>query len=270
MHSVARRGFDSSGANGLYDRARPSYPEEVVDQMLSAPRARGPLRIAEVGAGTGIATRLLLEGAHSHGGLARMHAFDPSTGMLHHLQQSLFGTPDGPGLVEKLKLEGKLASDAQVLIGEGAFDSFQAGADNDLVVIAQAWHWCPDFDQALAHIATQLRPGGVLALVWNLEDRDAAPWIAKLRDLYEKFEDGAPQYRHMAWKKMYKTPSFEKYFTELEPTHQLRKLPTTFDGVVDRMLSKSYVSVLPDEQKERLAQDAFRILSAPDSETGRE
>lgn len=168
-------------------------PEEVVDQMLSAPRARGPLRIAEVGAGTGIATRLLLEGAHSHGGLARMHAFDPSTGMLHHLQQSLFGTPDGPGLVEKLKLEGKLASDAQVLIGEGAFDSFQAGADNDIVVIAQAWHWCPDFDQALAHIATQLRPGGVLALVWNLEDRDAAPWIAKLRDLYEKFEDGAPQ-----------------------------------------------------------------------------
>lgn len=76
--------------------------------------------------------------------------------------------------------------------------------------------------------------------------------------------------RHMAWKKMYKTPSFEKYFTELEPTHQLRKLPTTFDGVVDRMLSKSYVSVLPDEQKERLVQDAHRILSAPDSETGRE
>ena len=87
--------------------------------MLSPPQARGPLRIAEVGAGTGIATRLLLEGAHSHGGLARMHAFDPSTGMLHHLQQSLFGTPDGPGLVEKLKLEGKLASDAQVLVGDG-------------------------------------------------------------------------------------------------------------------------------------------------------
>lgn len=168
-------------------------PAEAIDTILSAPRATQPLRIVEVGAGTGIATRLLLGAAHRHGGLARLHAFDLSEGMLTHLRSSLFDTADAPGLVPELMEQGMLARDAHVLVDQGAFDTYAAGSDNDLVVIAQAWHWCPDFERAIAHIASTLRPDGVLALVWNLEDREGAPWVAALRDLYEQYEDGVPQ-----------------------------------------------------------------------------
>lgn len=242
---------------------------EVIDAILDAPKATRPLRIAEVGAGTGIATRLLLEGGARHGGIARLDAFDPSDGMLQHLRASLFGASGARGVVDALKERGQLARDAAVRAEEGAFDSFDAGADNDLVVIAQAWHWCPDFDKALAHIAHALRPGGVLALLWNLEDREGAAWTAQLRDLYEQYEDGAPQYRHMRWMQMVDTPSFAAHFAPLEPVHQRRTLPTTLDGVIDRMLSKSYISVLPDDEKARLVARARAIFAAPDAATGR-
>lgn len=145
-------------------------PPEMIRQLLAAPGTRSP-RVVEVGAGTGIATRLLLQESAHVGGLSSLAAFDPSLGMLKHLRRTLGN--DEAGLVADLKAQGQLRPDTRVWAAEGAFDDFQAGCDNDLVVIAQAWHWCPDFDAALRHIAASLRPGGVLALLWNLEDRDA-------------------------------------------------------------------------------------------------
>lgn len=65
-----------------------------------------------------------------------------------------------------------------------------------LVIISlsfQAWHWCPNFNLALSSISKSLKPGGILALIWNLEDRETAPWVGKLRDFYEVHEDNTPQ-----------------------------------------------------------------------------
>lgn len=137
--------------------------------MLEAPKA--PVRrIAELGAGTGIATELLLRESAKCGPLQSLQAFDPSPGMLSQLVAKL--GDDQHGLVAELKRSGHLSPSATVTAAPGAFDTFDAGDAVDLVVVAQAWHWCPDFNRALAHIAASLRPGGVLALLWNLEDRD--------------------------------------------------------------------------------------------------
>lgn len=148
-------------------------PPTMIRQLRAAPGTRSP-RVVEVGAGTGIATRLLLQESAHVGGLSSLGAFDPSRGMLEHLRRVL-GNNDA-GLVADLKAQGRLRPETRVWADEGAFDDFQAGSENDLVVIAQAWHWCPDFDAALRHIAASLRPGGVLALLWNLEDREAGMW----------------------------------------------------------------------------------------------
>ena len=51
----------------------------------------------------------------------------------------------------------------------------------DTVLVAQAFHWF-DQDVALAEIARVLKPGGGLGLVWNEDDSDAAPWLAKVVD----------------------------------------------------------------------------------------
>ena len=55
----------------------------------------------------------------------------------------------------------------------------------------QAFHWVGhDGRAAVEEIARVLKPGGVWALIWNLEDRDV-PWIAQIREKYEQFEQGA-------------------------------------------------------------------------------
>ena len=36
---------------------------------------------------------------------------------------------------------------------------------------SQAFHWCPDYDKAAREFARILKPDGIVALIWNLEDR---------------------------------------------------------------------------------------------------
>lgn len=274
IHKVARGGFDSSGGSGLYDRARPSYPPAAISTIVAEATSENasPLRIVELGAGTGIATRMLLAAATSTAadgtpppGISRFTAIEPSAGM-----RSAFGSTIIESAVRKLQQKGSLSPNVDVTVEDGAFERFDAGSNNDVVVIAQAWHWCQDFDQALAQIAQSLRPGGVLALIWNLERRDAAPWVAQIRDLYEKFEDNAPQYRHMTWKAMYQSPSFAQFFTADEPRHYERSLPATIQGVIDRVLSKSYISLLSQDQQKKLENEITEYLNnTPDQKLGR-
>lgn len=139
-------------------------PAEVISSILSSAsqgKAEGEgLRLVELGAGTGICTRLLLAAAtEAPYKLASLNAIEPSSGMRTALSQSLATLNMGP--------------DASVTVQDGTFEHFDAGANNDAVIVAQAFHWCQDFDAAVTQAANSLRPGGVLALLWNLEDRDA-------------------------------------------------------------------------------------------------
>lgn len=278
MHKIARNGFDSSGGSGLYDRARPSYPPAAISTIIAeATNAESPepLRIVELGAGTGIATRMLLATATSASadgtpppGIASLTAIEPSAGMRSHFESAIASGADS--LKQQMQDKGLLSPSASISVEDGAFESFEAGEANDAVVVAQAWHWCQDWDAALQQVAKALRPKGILALIWNLEDREAAPWVAQIRDLYEQYEDGTPQYRHMYWHAMYKTPTCTSHFNADEPRHYHRTIPTTLQAVIDRVLSKSYISVLPQEKQDKLVKDISDYLNnTPDEHLGR-
>jgi SAM-dependent methyltransferase len=130
-----RQVAESFGANaGRYDRARPSYPRAMVDQILAASPGR---RVLDVGCGTGIAARLF------QGAGAQVLGIDPDERMAAQARQR--------GLeVEVARIE----------------DWDPAGREFDAVVAGQAWHWV----EALAgarRAAQALRPGGRLAVFWN-------------------------------------------------------------------------------------------------------
>ncbi|KAI0054120.1 S-adenosyl-L-methionine-dependent methyltransferase [Auriscalpium vulgare] len=243
VHDVAKSGF-GQGTNELYDKARPSYQAVALAHIHSAVPA-GPLNIVEIGAGTGIFTRALLARPEWTDSIRTLTAIEPSEGM-----RQVFS---------------KTVSDPRISVAPGAFD--HTGVEDgtaDLVVIAQAFHWCPDYDAAAVEFARVLKPGGVVALIWNLEDRDAAAWVAQLRDTIEQHEKGTPQFRLGLWRQLFDTPSYQKYFQPPEETSWAYSLPGSLDIVTDRALSKSYIAVLPADDKVKVKADIEAIVKKGD------
>lgn len=146
-HRELGAAFSDQGED--YDRLRPGYPPAAIDAILAA--APGARDAVDLGAGTGKLAWALVDR-----GLA-VTAVDPSTTMLAAARSA---RPDGECLA----------------VREGTAEATGlADACADLVTAAQAWHWF-EVGPACAEIARILRPGRVLALVWNTLDV-TVPWV---------------------------------------------------------------------------------------------
>ena len=147
-----KRGRATSFADvaDAYERARPGYPEQAVRWLVGDE----PCDVVDLGAGTGKLTRTLVELGH------RVTAVEPLAEMLREL---------GVAVPEATAVEG---SAEQIPVPD---------ASTDVVVCAQAFHWF-DHNAALPEIARVLRPGGYLALVWNVRD-DREPWVGRLSEV---------------------------------------------------------------------------------------
>ncbi|GAA6053034.1 hypothetical protein JCM3770_002393 [Rhodotorula araucariae] len=238
----ANDNFSKSGASGLYDRARPSYPPQAHEQILALLPAGGQGTVVELGAGTGLFTRGFVRAAQDQGDarVGRVRAVEPSAGMRE-------------GFDRALREEGLDKGEVKVECVDGTFQDIPAeDGEADLVVVAQAFHWTGTSQlPAVRDIARVLKPGGAWVLIWNLEDRNVG-WVAGLRDAYERFESDTPQYRLGLWKAMYDAEEYHDLFTA--PSHDVfrRSLPTTEDLAVQRVFSKSYITALSDAERSAL------------------
>jgi SAM-dependent methyltransferase len=119
---------------GRYDRARPTYPADLVARIVAASPGHD---VVDVGCGTGISSRLFQAAG------CRVLGVEPDPRMAEQARQG--GTE-----VEVAKFE----------------DWDPAGRSFDTVIAAQAWHWV-DLVAGAAKAAAALRPGGRLAVFWN-------------------------------------------------------------------------------------------------------
>ena len=113
-----------------------------------------------------------------------------------------------------------------------------------LVTCAQAFHWFSD-QAALAEIHRVLRPGGRLALVWNVRD-ESVDWVRALTGIMAPYEGGTPRYHSGNWR----LPFDGRLFTGLEETcfqHQHVGDPQAV--IVDRTLSVSFIANLPEAER---------------------
>jgi len=122
VHEAAAIGFDKAADE--YERARPSYPAEAVDFVVSTFGIGPGSIVLDLAAGTGKFTRLLVPTG------ASMIAVEPVEGMRRVLRDVL----------------------PAIDILDGTAESIPAADESvDLVVCAQAFHWF-DGPAALAEI----------------------------------------------------------------------------------------------------------------------
>ena len=132
---------------GEYDRLRPGPSPEALDWLLP----QGAAEVLEIGAGTGVLTRLLVER------VAHVTAVEPDGRMRAVLS----------------------ASESGVDALEGRAEAIPAPSSSfDVVIAASAWHWV-DEKRAVPEVARVLRPGGRLSLVWSGPDR-SVDWMRSL------------------------------------------------------------------------------------------
>ena len=211
---VAAAGFSS--AADVYERARPSYPQDAID-WLAAKTDLGPGRtIVDLGAGTGKLTRLLQPTG------ARVVAVEPIPEMRAHIDAAevLDGTAEA------------------IPLGDGSAD---------VVAVAQAFHWF-DQDQALPEIHRVLRERGSLVLVWNLRDLDD-PLQRGVEDLLAPIRKDVPGQALGAWREplarseLFGGATVGKFDYEQQ---------FTADDLCDRVASTSFVAAMSALDREEL------------------
>jgi SAM-dependent methyltransferase len=149
---VNRRPESFNAVAALYDRARPAYPQELLDDLWTLTGIRPGARVLEIGCGTGQITVPLAR----HG--LRVTALEPGDALADIARQNLAGHPA-----------------AEVV--EARFEDYELPAEPfDLVISATAFHWVEPSIR-VAKSAAALAPGGHLAVVethWGVgRDRDA-------------------------------------------------------------------------------------------------
>jgi SAM-dependent methyltransferase len=203
----------------FYDAARPTYPEALFTQLAQLTRPLTGARVVEVGAGTGIATRAL----RSHG--AYVLPVDHGAAMLARLQERAAASPT------------PVRADAHQLPVRSGWA--------DLVCYAQAWHWT-DPPRATAEAARVLRPGGALAVWWNLVQFEGVDWLERQHErlavanpqwdpVNRRDQDWAGELRGLGWTVETATSSWSRTLA--------------VDRYLDWMQSKSYVAAIPAAER---------------------
>ena len=154
-----RSTFESAAA--VYDAARPSYPTELVDDLVELARLGPGARLLEIGCATGKATRPLLERGFS------VVCVELGAQLAEHARRNLAGFP--------------------VEIHVTPFEEWEGEAEAfDLVYAATAWHW---IDPALRYRKAHqlLRPSGHLAFwgAWHAFPRDFDPFFTEIQEVYD-------------------------------------------------------------------------------------
>ncbi len=209
-----------------YDAARPSYPGGVFDAL----GALEGLRVLDVGAGTGIATRALMDR------LARVVAVDPGSEVL---RRAAARTP-------------ALAA----VVADGALLPVPTGVV-DLVCFAQSWHWL-DETRRVPEAHRVLRSGGRWAGWWSHARADGQQWFDTYWAVIENSCPGTHRgQRDTDWGRTIATPGrFD--VGERVTVPWVRQIPVE-DWMTDQA-SHSYVAGLPMDRRAELLGELQAIL----------
>ncbi len=212
IHPAAATGFARAAA--AYERGRPGYPDDAVDALVAALPGRD---VVDLAAGTGKLTRALVARG------CRVVSVEPVAEMRAAIEapaRAVDAVAEATGLPP---------------------------ASADGVTVAQAFHWF-DGPHALAEIHRVLRPGGVLALIWNRRRMEDEVQLA-LEEILGRHRGRVPAHRDDSWRAALAAGPLFGPVRELAFAN-VQELDA--EGLADRFGSVSFVSSMGDGERAAL------------------
>lgn len=210
---TTRQHGDFSGLASDYSKYRPDYAPGVLRGLIGLlPRRPAQCEAADVGAGTGIWTRIL-----ATAGFGRVHAIEPNEDMRTHGERDSngLGITWRPGSGEETGL---------------------ATSSVDLVTMASSFHWV-DFDRGTAEFARILRPSGWFAALWNPRLIEANPLLVEieqhlntLKPDMQRVSSGRSGITETLTERLEASPLFDEV-VYLEGRHRILFTPAQYIGV---------------------------------------
>lgn len=195
-----------------YIRFRPGYPQEVVELLKKETALTPTSQIVDVGSGTGIFTKLLLDAGHQVTGV------EPNAPMRFAAEELLSSYPTFTSVAAK------------------AQDTTLPDAFADLITSAQAFHWFATAETR-AEFSRILKPGGRVALIWNVRKFDSTPFLKAYESLLIEFGTDYAEVRHeITEAEAIDTFFTNGYFLSSFPSSQEFDLPS----LKGRLMSSSY------------------------------
>lgn len=231
-----------SGRVENYLKYRPSYPKKLIDYLYNECGFSRESVIADIGSGTGVFSRLLLERG------SRVVAIEPNDDMRQAAER--------------------------ILCDEfSRFVSFKACAENTTlseasvhhIVCAQSFHWF-DMNKCRDEFARILRPGGSLLLVYNKRLTDDDAFASGYDALVQRYAKDYATVGHQNLQELDYAAIYNglPYALLTIPNQQI----LDFDGVRGRLLSNSYMPDIGEAGHEEML-DELRSLFELYSQTGK-
>jgi len=197
-----------------YVKYRPTYPPEVLDYLKVECNLTTSSVIADVGAGTGIFTKLLLDKGY------KVFAVEPNQPMLD-------------AAIEQLSSKQNF-----IPISGTAGGTTLPDHSIDMVVCAQAFHWFSN-DNTRVEFNRILKPGGKAALIWNNRATNTDQFSIEYDALLKNDSVDYNKVNHQNIKDL----DFKVFFKD--GIYEIKKFTNSqiFDkeGLIGRAFSSSYV-----------------------------
>lgn len=196
-----------------YTKYRPSYPQEAIDYLYEVVGLSLQSKVLDIGAGTGIFSRLLLDRG------TPVTAIEPNEAMRAAAIHASEGNPNFQAVPGSAEATG------------------MPDHSYDFIVCAQAFHWF-DRTRAQAEFRRVLKPGGKAILIWNTRLTSGTPLLEGYEQLLQSLgtDYGEVNHRNISHEMLV---SFFKPGGINEARFAILQV-FDFDGLRGRLLSSSY------------------------------